>query len=335
MIKKLINKPGDEVHEMLEGLVLAFPDLVKLDSKWNNVYRIYKKADNKVALLSGGGSGHEPAHAGYVGFGMLDCACAGATFTSQTVSQILAGIKEMSTKVGILVVIKNYSGDVMNFQLAAKMARTQGIKVDWVIVNDDVAVPDRSKRRGTGITVFVHKIAGAFAEKGGNLEDVKRVAQKVIDNGREFGVALTPCSIPAAGKHTFELGEDEIEMGIGIHGEKGVEKAKLIPSSELAKLMVDKIVKDLGTAKGDEIALMVQGTGGTPYMEKLLFYRDVRKYVDSLGLVVHASWIGEFMSSLEMQGARVGVLKLDEELKGLLGASAVTVAIRIPGPVIC
>jgi len=334
MIKKLINRPGDEVREMLEGLVMAFPDIVRLDTKWNNIYRFSKKADNRVALLSGGGSGHEPAHAGYVGSGMLDCACAGATFTSPTVPQILVGIKEVATKAGVLVVIKNYSGDVMNFQSAAKMARFQDVKVDWVIVNDDVAVCDRSNRRGTGITVYVHKIVGALAENGGSLEEVQRVAQKVIDNGREFGVALTSCSVPAVGKYTFELGIDEIEMGIGIHGEKGVEKAKWIPSGELAKLMVDKVVGDLAVGKGDEIALMVQGTGGTPYMEKLLFYRDVRKYIDSLGIKVHSSWIGEFMSSLEMQGARVGVLKLDEELKSLLGAPASTVAIHIPGPVI-
>jgi dihydroxyacetone kinase-like protein len=320
---------------MLEGLALAFPEIIKLDSKWNNVYRVHKKMDNKVALLSGGGSGHEPAHAGYVGIGMLDCACAGATFTSPTVPQIVAGIRVVSKEAGVLIIIKNYSGDVMNFQSAAKLASASGFKVDWVIVNDDVAVGDKSKRRGTGITVFVHKIAGALAENGGNLKDVKHVALQVIENGREFGVALTPCSVPAVGRHTFELGEDEIEVGIGIHGEKGVEKSKWIPSAELAKLMVDKVVEDLSLARGDEIALMVQGTGGTPYMEKLLFYRDVRKYVDSLGLVVYTSWIGEFMSSLEMQGARVGVLRLDEELKGLLGASAATVAIHVPGPVIC
>jgi dihydroxyacetone kinase-like protein len=334
MIKKLVNKPGDEVLEMLDGLILAFPNIVRLDSKWNNIYRISKKKDNKVALLSGGGSGHEPAHAGYVGFGMLDCACAGATFTSPSIPQILAGIKEVATETGVLVIIKNYSGDVMNFQSAAKIAKVQGVKVDWVIVNDDVAIRDKSNRRGTGITVFVHKISGALAEQGGSMEDVKRVAQKVIDNGREFGVALTPCSVPAAGKYTFELGEDEIEIGIGIHGEKGVEKAKWLPSSELAKLMVNRVVEDLGVGKGDEITLMVQGTGGTPYMEKLLFYRDVRRYIDSLGVIVYDSWIGEFMSSLEMQGARVGILKLDKELKELLKAPANTVTIHIPGPVI-
>jgi dihydroxyacetone kinase-like protein len=332
-LKKLINKPGEEVREMLEGMVLAFPELLRLDPQWNNVYRVYKKPSHKVALISGGGSGHEPAHAGYVGYGMLDGACAGATFTSPTVPQILAGIKEVATEAGVLVIIKNYSGDVMNFTSAAKMAQGQGIKVDHVIVNDDVSIEDKSHRRGTTITVLVHKIAGAAAEEGWDLSEVKRVAQKVIENGRDIGVALTPCSVPAAGKPTFELGPDEIEFGIGIHGEPGVERIKYAPSKELAKLMVDKIVDDLKLGKGDEVFLVVQGTGGTPYMEKFVFYRDVRKYVESLGLKVFGSWIGEFMTSLEMQGGRVAILRLDEEMKRLLMAPADTVAIRVSGNV--
>ncbi|MEL9991324.1 MAG: dihydroxyacetone kinase subunit DhaK [Thermoproteus sp.] len=333
MIKKLINTPGEEVREMLEGMVLAFPEIIRLDPQWNNVYRTYKKF-NKVALVSGGGSGHEPAHAGYVGYGMLDAAAAGATFTSPTVPQILAAIKEVATEQGVLVIIKNYSGDVMNFTSAVKMAQAQGIKSDYVIVNDDVAIPEKERRRGTTITVLVHKIAGAAAEEGRPLEEVKKVAQKVIENGRDIGVALTPCSVPAAGKYTFELSEDEIEFGIGIHGEPGVKRMKYMPSKELAKIMVDKIVEDLRLQKGDEIALVVQGTGGTPYMEKFVFYRDVRRYVESLGLKIFTSWIGEFMTSLEMQGARVAMLKLDEELKRYLMAPAHTIAIRVPGPVV-
>jgi dihydroxyacetone kinase-like protein len=332
-LKKLINNPGEEVREMLEGMVLAFPELLRLDSQWNNVYRASKKPSHKVALISGGGSGHEPAHAGYVGYGMLDGACAGATFTSPTVPQILAGIKEVATEAGVLVIIKNYSGDVMNFTSAAKMAQGQGIKVDHVIVNDDVSIEDKSHRRGTTITVLVHKIAGAAAEEGWELSEVKRVAQKVIENGRDIGVALTPCSVPAAGKPTFELGPDEIEFGIGIHGERGVKRMNYVPSKELAKLMVDKIVDDLKLGKGDEVFLVVQGTGGTPYMEKFVFYRDVRKYVESLGLKVFGSWIGEFMTSLEMQGGRVAILRLDEEMKRLLMAPANTVAIRVSGNV--
>ncbi|MCS7127930.1 MAG: dihydroxyacetone kinase subunit DhaK [Sulfolobales archaeon] len=333
-MKKLINTPGEEVREMLEGMVLAFPEILRLDPDWNNVYRRYKKPSYKVALVSGGGSGHEPAHAGYVGYGMLDGACAGFTYTSPTVPQIQAAIREVATDAGVLVVIKNYAGDVMNFRTAAELAASEGIKTDYVIVNDDVSIIEKEKRRGTTITVFVHKIAGAAAEEGWSLEEVKRVAQKVVDNGRDLGVALTPCIVPAAGKPTFELGPDEIEFGIGIHGEAGVKRMKYMPSKELAKMMVDKIVEDLKLEKGEEIALVAQGTGGTPYMEKFLFYRDVRKYVESLGLKVFTSWIGEFMTSLEMQGGRVAILRLDEELKRLLMAPATTIAIKVPPPIV-
>ena len=334
MIKKLINKPGEEVHEMLEGMVLAFPEMVRLDPKWNNIYRAIRKADRNVALLSGGGSGHEPAHAGYVGYGMLDCATAGATFTSPTMFQILSGIKEIATDAGVLVVIKNYSGDVMNFTAAIKMSRLQGIKTDYIIVNDDVSLSEKARRRGTGITVLVHKIAGAAAEECKPIEEVKRIAQKVVDKGREIGIALSSCNVPAAGQQTFDLGPEEIEFGIGIHGEKGVQRIKHMPSAQLAKLMVDKISEDLALQKGDEVALMVHGTGGTPYMEKFLFYKDTRKYVESLGLKVFTSWVGEFMTSLEMQGGRIGILKLDEELKKLMMAPANTITIRTPGPVV-
>ncbi len=334
MIKKLINKPGEEVREMLEGMVLAFPDMIRLDPKWNNIYRAMRKSDGKVALVSGGGSGHEPAHAGYVGYGMLDCATAGATFTSPTVPQIFAGIKEVATNAGVLVIIKNYSGDVMNFTAAAKMSRLQGIKIDYIVVNDDVSLSEKDRRRGTGTTVFVHKIAGTAAEELKPIEEVKKIAQKVIDNGREIGIALSSCSVPAAGQQTFELGSEEIEFGIGIHGEKGIQRISYMPSAQLAELMVDKIIDDLHLQKGDEVALMVHGTGGTPYMEKFLFYKDTRKHVESLGLKVFTSWVGEFMTSLEMQGGRIGILKLDEELKRLLMAPANTISIRTPGPVV-
>jgi dihydroxyacetone kinase-like protein len=265
---------------------------------------------------------------------MLDAAVAGQVFTSPTIPQILAAIKEVATDQGVLVIIKNYTGDVMNFNAAINLAKANGIKVDSVIVNDDVAIPERSNRRGTSITVFVHKIAGAAAEEGQPLSEVKRIAQKVIDNGRDYGVALTPCSVPAAGEYTFQLGEDEIELGIGIHGERGVERTKWMPSAQLAKIMIDKIVDDLKLNKGDEVALMVQGTGGTPYMEKFIFYRDARKYLESLGIKIYTSWVGEFMTSLEMQGGRIAILKLDDELKRLLMAPANTVAIKVPGAVV-
>ena len=334
IIKKLINKPEDVVREMLEGMALAFPDIIRLDQQWNNVYRRYRKPSYKVALVCGGGSGHEPAQAGYVGYGMLDAVAAGHVFTAPPAPQVFAAINEVASEAGVFVIITNYTGDVMNFGIAIKMASAKGIKVDHIIVNDDVAISEVSKRRGTTITILINKIAGAAAEEGWSIEEVKRVAQKVLSNGRDIGVALTPCVLPTTGKPTFELAYDEIEFGIGVHGEAGVRRLRYVPSKELAKMMVDAVVDDLKLQKGDEVALVVQGTGGTPYMEKFLFYRDVRLYVESLGLKVFTSWIGEFFTSLDMQGARVAILKLDEELKRLLVAPAYTIAIRTPGVVV-
>ncbi len=329
-----MNRPDDIVREMLEGMALAFPDIIRLDSQWNNVYRRYRKPGNRVALVCGGGSGHEPAQAGYVGYGMLDAVAAGHVFTAPPAPQVLAAINEVANDVGVFVIITNYTGDVMNFGIAIKMASAKGVKLDYIIVNDDVSISDISKRRGTTITILINKIAGAAAEEGWSLEEVKRVAQKVLDNGRDIGVALTPCILPTTGKPTFELAYDEIEFGIGVHGEAGVKRMKYIQSRELAKIMVDAIADDLKLQKGDEVALVVQGTGGTPYMEKFVFYRDVRMYVESLGLKVFTSWIGEFFTSLDMQGARVAILRLDDELKRLLVAPAYTIAIRTPGIVV-
>lgn len=327
MIKKILNKPGEEVREMLEGLVMAFPELIELDPKYNNIYRKCKKKD-KVAIITGGGSGHEPAYGGFVGYGMLDAAIAGAVFTSPSTMQIYQAMKTVATKKGVLSLIMNYTGDKINFKAAMKLAEDDGIKTELVISNDDVALKDKQMRRGTTITVLAQKIAGAAAEEGMEITEVKRVAQKVIDNGRDVGVALTPCSVPAAGKYSFELKEDEIEFGIGIHGEPGVQRIKYVPSAELAKIMVDKLVEDLNVKKGDEIIVVVQGTGGTPYMEKLVFYRDVMNYLNSLGLKTYASWVGEFLTSIEMQGARVAILKVDEEMKRLFSAQALTPVIK-------
>lgn len=332
--KKLMNRPEDIVREMLEGMALAFPDIIRLDPQWNNVYRRYRKLANKVALVCGGGSGHEPAQAGYVGYGMLDAVAAGHVFTAPPAPQVFAAINEVANDAGVLVIVTNYTGDVMNFGIAIKMASAKGIKVDYIIVNDDVAIQDLPRRRGTTITILINKIAGAAAEEGKDLSEVKKVAQKVLDNGRDIGVALTPCVLPTTGKPTFELALDEIEFGIGVHGEAGVRRIKYIPSKELARMMVDAIVDDLKLQKGDEVALVVQGTGGTPYMEKFVFYRDVKLYVESLGFKVFASWVGEFFTSLDMQGARVAILRLDEELKRLLIAPAYTIAIRTPGVVV-
>jgi len=327
MIKKILNKPGEEVRQMLEGLVMAFPELIELDPKYNNIYRKCKKKD-RVAIITGGGSGHEPAYGGFVGYGMLDAAIAGAVFTSPSTMQIYQAMKTVATKKGVLSLIMNYTGDKINFKAAMKLAEDDGIKTELVISNDDVALKDKQMRRGTTITVLAQKIAGAAAEEGMEITEVKRVAQKVIDNGRDVGVALTPCSVPAAGKYSFELKEDEIEFGIGIHGEPGVQRIKYVPSAELAKIMVDKLVEDLNVKKGDEIIVVVQGTGGTPYMEKLVFYRDVMNYLNSLGLKTYASWVGEFLTSIEMQGARVAILKVDEEMKRLFSAQALTPVIK-------
>lgn len=283
---------------------------------------------DKVAIITGGGSGHEPAYGGFVGYGMLDAAIAGAVFTSPSTMQIYQAMKTVATKKGVLSLIMNYTGDKINFKAAMKLAEDDGIKTELVISNDDVALKDKQMRRGTTITVLAHKIAGAAAEEGMEITEVKRIAQTVIDNGRDVGVALTPCSVPAAGKYSFELKEDEIEFGIGIHGEPGVQKIKYVPSAELAKIMADKLVEDLNVKKGDEIIVVVQGTGGTPYMEKLVFYRDVMNYLNSLGLKTYVSWVGEFLTSIEMQGARVAILKVDEEMKRLFSVPALTPVIK-------
>jgi len=327
MIKKILNKPGEEVREMLEGLAIAFPEIIELDPKYNNVYRKSKKKD-KVAIITGGGSGHEPAYGGYVGYGMLDAEIAGAVFTSPSTMQIYQAIKTVATDKGVLSIIMNYTGDKINFKAAMKLAEDDNIKTDLVISNDDVALKDKNMRRGTTITVLAHKIAGAASEEGMEMSEVKRVAQEVIENGRDIGVALTPCSVPAAGKYSFELKEDEIEFGIGIHGEPGVQRIKYASSAKLAKMMIDKLVEDLGTKRGDEVITIVQGTGGTPYMEKLVFYRDVMNYLKSLGIKTYASWVGEFLTSIEMQGARVAILKVNEEMKRFFSAPTLTPVVK-------
>jgi dihydroxyacetone kinase-like protein len=333
-LKKLINKPGDEVSEMLEGMVLAYPTIAVKMPNWNNILRTDAPAKGRVALVSGGGSGHEPAHAGYVGKGMLSAACCGEVFTSPPVPQVLAAIKAVNGGAGTLLIIKNYNGDVMNFRTAAQMARTSGIKTDWVIVNDDVAIEKPEMRRGVAGTVLVHKCAGAMAEEGATLEKVKAVAQKTIANVRSMGCAITPCTVPRAGKPSFELADDEMELGTGIHGERGVKRVKMMTADDTADTLTDACVNDLGLTSGDEVAVLVQGNGGTPIMEKLILYRRVNKNLAEKGVKIHVSWIGEFMSSLEMAGASVTLLKLDDELKRLLTAPSESIALRQPGPIL-
>ncbi len=326
-MKKLINDVACVEQEMIEGLVKAYPNhLRKLDAG-NIVVRATAKT-GKVALISGGGSGHEPAHGGYVGEGMLDCAVAGAVFTSPTPDQVYEGIKAVATEQGVLMVVKNYSGDIMNFEMAADMAQDEGHKVDYVVVNDDVAVQDSlytTGRRGVAGTVFVHKIAGAKAESGASLEEVKAVAQKVIDNVRSMGMAITPCTVPAAGKPGFELAENEMEIGIGIHGEPGTHRQTLLPVNEIVTLLMDKILADIDYTTSD-VALMINSAGATPPMELYIINNKVHDILNQKGIGVYKTYVGNYMTSIDMAGFSITLLRLDAELKALLDAKADTPA---------
>ena len=290
-----------------------------------------EKKEGKVALISGGGSGHEPAHGGYVGKGMLDAAVAGAVFTSPTPDQVEGAIRAVATDAGVLLVIKNYTGDVMNFEMAAEMAEMDGIKCASVVTNDDVAVQDSlytTGRRGVAGTIFVHKIAGAKAEQGASLEEVQAVAQKVIDNVRTMGAALAPCTVPAAGKPGFEIGEDEMEVGIGIHGEPGTHKEKITPANELVDHLMDKILADIDFA-GKEVAVLINGAGATPLMELYIINNRVADVLAAKGIKVYKTMVGNYMTSLEMNGFSISLLRLDDELKALLDEPADTPALKV------
>ncbi|MBX5475954.1 MAG: dihydroxyacetone kinase subunit DhaK [Clostridia bacterium] len=329
-MKKLINAVEDIVPEMLEGLVRAHPDRLRKLEGHNVIVRKDAPVQGKVGLVSGGGSGHEPAHAGYVGPGMLDAGVAGEVFTSPTPEPVFEAIKAVNGGRGVLLVIKNYTGDVMNFEMAGEMAAAEGIEVASVVVNDDVAVQDSlytTGRRGVAGTVFVHKIAGARAAAGGSLQEVKQAAEHVIANVRSMGMALSPCTVPAAGKPGFELGEDEIEIGIGIHGEPGVQKGKLMPASAIVDMMLDRILADIDYT-GREAALMVNGMGATPLMELYVATRAAHLRLDREGVRVYRTYVGNFMTSLEMAGFSLTLLRLDDDLKKLLDAPADTPAFK-------
>lgn len=326
-MKKLINKVDTIVDEMLNGMVDAYPQYVKRLDGFEVLVRASK--GSKVALVSGGGSGHEPSHGGYVGKGMLDGAVAGEVFTSPTPDQVFEAVKAVDSGKGVLLVIKNYTGDVMNFEMAADMARDEGIKVEQVIVADDVAVENSTwttGRRGIAGTVFVHKIAGASAEAGLPLEEVKRVAEKVIANVRSMGMAVNACTVPAAGKASFELQEDEIEIGIGIHGEPGTHREKISDVNNIADKLLDKIFAEGIYGSGDEVAVMVNGMGGTPLMELFVANKHVKEVLDSKGIKVAKTLVGNYMTSLDMEGFSITLLKLDDELKKFLNAPADTPA---------
>ena len=327
-MKKIINAVEEVENEMVAGYVKAYPDYVKKLDCGNVVVRA-KKSD-KVALISGGGSGHEPAHAGYVGEGMLDGAVCGAVFTSPTPDQIYEGIKAVDAGKGVLMIIKNYTGDIMNSEMAKELAEMEGIEVDEVVVNDDVAVEDSSfttGRRGVAGTVFVHKIAGAASEKGMSLAEVKEVALKAISNVRTMGVATSPCTVPAAGVPGFELKEGEIEMGIGIHGEPGVRKEKMSTANEITDKLLDSILKDIDYSNS-EVAVLLNSSGATPLMELYVIYNHLADVLSQKGIKIYKALIGPYMTSMEMAGFSISLLKLDDELKELLDAKADTVAFK-------
>lgn len=330
-MKKLINNPNEVLQDMMDGMVFAHPEYLKKLDNFDVIVRKDQKKD-KVSLVSGGGSGHEPAHAGYVGYGMLDAAVCGSVFTSPTPDQVLEGIKATDNGNGVLLIIKNYTGDIMNFEMAKEMSEMEGIKVSQVVVNDDVAVEDSlytAGRRGIAGTVFVHKIAGAKAETGATLEEVTEIANKVVKNTRSMGMALSSCIVPAAGKANFSLAEDEIEIGMGIHGEPGTHREKISTANEITDQLLDKILKDMPLDKGSEVAVMVNGLSGTPLMELYIVNKRVREVLNSKGINIHKTFVGEFMTSLEMAGCSVTLIKLDNELKELLDAKADTPAFKI------
>ena len=328
-MKKIINTVDQVENQMVEGMVKSYPQYLKKLECGNVVVRADKK-EGKVALISGGGSGHEPAHGGYVGEGMLDAAVAGAVFTSPTPDQIYEGIKAVATDKGVLMVIKNYTGDVMNFEMAREMAEMEGIKIAQVVTNDDVAVDGSLYtvgRRGVAGTVFIHKIAGALAERGGELEEVRAVAEKVIAGVRTMGMAIRPCTVPAAGVPGFELSEEEMEVGIGIHGEPGTHREALKTADEIVDMLMDKILADLDYS-GSEVAVMINGAGATPLMELFIVNNRVFDILAEKGIKVYKTFVGEYMTSLEMEGFSISLLKLDGELKELLDAKADTPAFK-------
>ena len=328
-MKKIINSAELVEEQMLEGIRKAYPSYVRRLEGTSVLVRSEKKKD-RVALVSGGGSGHEPAHAGYVGKGMLDGAVAGAVFTSPTPDQVYEAIMAVAEEPGVLLIIKNYTGDVMNFEMAAEMASDEGVKVEQVIVNDDVAVDGSLYtvgRRGVAGTVFVHKIAGAKAETGASLDEVKAVAQKVIDNVRSMSMAIRPCTVPAAGKPGFDLGEDEMEIGIGIHGEPGTHREKLKCADEIVDLLMEKILSDIDYS-GSEVAVLINGCGATPMMELFIANNHVQDILEEKGVRVYKTFVGEYMTSLEMEGFSISLLRLDEELKELLDAPVDTPAFK-------
>jgi phosphoenolpyruvate---glycerone phosphotransferase subunit DhaK len=330
-MKKFLNDPADVVRESLAGLAAAHGDILRYDAGAQIVVRAGASVPGKVALLSGGGSGHEPLHGGFVGLGMLDAACPGEVFTSPVPDQMLAATKAVDGGAGVVHIVKNYTGDVMNFKLAAEDAADEGISVESVLVDDDVAVQDSlytAGRRGVGATVLLEKIAGAAAERGDDLAAVAGVARRVNERARSFGVALSSCTPPAAGRPIFELPDGEIEIGIGIHGEPGRRREALGTAHEIAAVMAEAVLSDLQPASGARVLPFVNGMGGTPQLELYLLYHEVDGLLRAAGLQPSRCLVGSYITSLEMAGASLTLLELDDELEQLWDAPVHTAALR-------
>lgn len=354
-MKKLINNPSDVVRESLKGMALAHPDLIKIHLDPHIIYHADAPLQGKVALISGGGSGHEPMHGGFVGFGMLDAACPGEVFTSPTPDQMLEAAKIVNGGAGILNIVKNYSGDVMNFEMAAEIAHSEGINVLNILIDDDVAVKDSlftQGRRGVGTTVLAEKICGAAAQQGYDLTQLAQLCRKVNLNGRSMGMALTSCTVPAKGSPTFELGDREIEVGIGIHGEPGCQRMLLQSADEITEMLTLSIIEDSGYTRtvrewdaekgewveieltdsslqsGDSVLALVNGMGGTPLSELYIVYRKLSEICQNKNLHIVRNLVGNYITSLDMQGCSITLLKLDDELLKLWDAPVKTPSLR-------
>jgi phosphoenolpyruvate---glycerone phosphotransferase subunit DhaK len=330
-MKKLINDPEAVVREALEGMEAAHGDRLKITYDPYTIVRADAPVQGKVGIVSGGGSGHEPMHGGFVGKGMLDAACPGEVFTSPTPDQMLEATKAVDGGAGVLHIVKNYTGDVLNFEMAADLAKGEGIEVEAVVTNDDVAVQDSlytAGRRGVGITVIAEKICGAAAEEGKSLAEVAELCRKVNGQGRSMGMALTPCITPGSGQPSFELAEDEMEIGIGIHGEPGRHREKLTPADQVVERLAGAVVEDLPYESGDRVLAFVNGMGGTPLIELYIVYRALNKFLEDRGITIERRLIGSYITSLEMAGCSITLLKLDDELTRLWDAPVDTPALR-------
>ncbi|HDR4897315.1 MULTISPECIES: dihydroxyacetone kinase subunit DhaK [Bacillus] len=331
-MKKFINNPEKVVRDMIDGMLFAHSDKLQNMGETNIILRANSPFPGKVAIVSGGGSGHEPAHIGFVGKGMLDAAVMGEIFTSPTPDQILKAIQKVDAGSGVLLIVKNYSGDIMNFEMAAEMAEAQGIPIATVIVNDDIAIGNSShtmRRRGISGTIFVHKIAGAMAEKGASLKEVEDVANKVIANMRSMGMALTTCTIPGSDTVGYKIGENEVEVGIGIHGEPGTHRISMIAANEMAELLLEHILSDMQLKIGDKVAVMVNGLGGTPLMELYILNKMINIILNKIGIDISKTYVGEYMTAIDMAGFSITLLKLDEQLTALLNDPANTTNWRV------